>query len=481
MIFNFPRTFLHQHDRLSIINDIKEQAYYYHLTKTSIGKISNFDDTATKSEKNIIDIIRNSFCNYWTISNPYKIKGQELCDALIIFKNNILIFSDKERNFQEKEFSTDWEIIQKKWKNFYKSLRHSKNQLKQAKDWILSNPNEIYFDNMCENRVSIDLKIDENTKFFLITTVSNWKDVADFYFKNDGFLKIDTNTNRSPEHKTLVLNNIHDELNNNFYHMIDDTFFKKLLKEIDTIPDLINYLIEKEDFFITSSKNNITINANSELSLLGQYLLGLQTNHKEKNFFIYDSYINNLNYSLDDSNYELAKSTNEEIKYDQRKEKSFLIDCLITNFTTVGLRNSTGFNYEIQDQDEKIFRYLIEYLVALCRSDRINLAEAIYKFFLEIPDKNSVFRKFILETKDFNNKVSLQYFVFYICFNDVEKYLDRIDVIKNHKMQLKLQEILDNGFIPNTQNIDMKNIIFIGFDHPLGLKSGSESILIYED
>lgn len=128
MNFDFPRSFLHKNDKLSIINDIKEQAHYYHLTKKSVGKISNFDDTATKSEKNIIDIIRNSFCNYWTISNPYKIKGQELCDALIIFKNNILIFSDKERNFQEKEFSTDWEIIQKKWKNFYKSLRHSKKE-----------------------------------------------------------------------------------------------------------------------------------------------------------------------------------------------------------------------------------------------------------------------------------------------------------------------------------------------------------------
>ena len=333
MIFNFPRTFLHQHDRLSIINDIKEQAYYYHLTKTSIGKISNFDSVTTKSEKNIIDIIRNSFCNYWTISNPYKVKGEELCDALVIFKNNIFIFSDKERNSSEKEFSSDWEIIQKKWRNFYKSLRHSKNQLKEAKDWILSNPREIYFDNMCEDKIPIYLQIDENTKFFLITTVSNWKDVANFYLKNDGFLKINTSSKRSPEHKTLILNNIYDNLTNNFYHMIDDTFFEILLKEIDTIPDLIKYLIEKEDFFINSHKNNINIESNSELLLLGQYLLGLQTSHKDKNFFLNDSYKSNLNYLLADDNYKLAKTTIEEIQYEQRKNTSFLIDNLITNFT----------------------------------------------------------------------------------------------------------------------------------------------------
>lgn len=44
------------------------------------------------TEKNLSDLCDHAFLKLWSFPNPYKEPGKELCDVLVVFDNNIIIF-----------------------------------------------------------------------------------------------------------------------------------------------------------------------------------------------------------------------------------------------------------------------------------------------------------------------------------------------------------------------------------------------------
>ncbi|MDZ7794781.1 MAG: hypothetical protein U5P10_14165 [Spirochaetia bacterium] len=56
----------------------------------------------TDSEKLLASLAENTFLKLWSYPNPVKNDGDELCDLLAIFENNIFIFFDRESNILDK-------------------------------------------------------------------------------------------------------------------------------------------------------------------------------------------------------------------------------------------------------------------------------------------------------------------------------------------------------------------------------------------
>lgn len=467
--------------KLSIINHILEKAENTHRSEKGIGAMGDFNNCVTKSEKNITDITRNSFLNYWTIPNPFKKQNEELCDVLIVFQNNIILISDKERDSKEKSFSKEIEDIKKKWRNFGKPLRHSKNQLFEAKEWIINNPEEIYFDNMCRNKIPVKIIINQNTKFHMITTVSNWSDIAIHFLNNDGSLKINTSERflNCKERYEFTLQNLFKE--DIFLHMFDEINLNLIFKELDTIPDFLDYLNERENFFKECKDKNITIQSNSESNLLGQYLLGLQDKNRNRILFFDKDYINDSLYIFEDNIYEKSKQTQQEIKFDEVKNISYLIDAIITNMSAIGSR---GLKFiDITQEEEINLREGLEYLVSLDRIHRKEISEAIYQFFLSVQDKESKKNKFISFT-DFNFNGTVFYLVAHYIKD--KKDFENILNIREYVADYCLQEICINGVSAKQKEImikpnEIKKCVIFLFDHPLGIHSGSETLIIINE
>ena len=87
----------------------------------------------TESERFLYSLCRRSFLRLWTFSNPYRDQGggKEICDALIVFGNTLVLFSDKSSKFPDHPVSL---VAWNRWKR--RAIDDSVDQLKGAARWI---------------------------------------------------------------------------------------------------------------------------------------------------------------------------------------------------------------------------------------------------------------------------------------------------------------------------------------------------------
>ena len=115
----------------------------------------------TESEVYLSQVCQNSFLSLWSVPNIFKSPGKELCDLLVVFENNIIIFSDKscEYKYTESVFN-DWE----RW--YKRAVIKSANQLYGAEKWIKKFPNQIYLDAKCKISFPLPLPNPEKAKIY---------------------------------------------------------------------------------------------------------------------------------------------------------------------------------------------------------------------------------------------------------------------------------------------------------------------------
>src|SRR5476649_2825401 len=101
---------------------------------------------STDSERYLARLAKRAFLNFWSYSNPYtdEGKGKELCDFMVVFGNDVLIFSDKHCEFPKHEnINVSWH----RW--FRAAIEKSANQLSGAASFIERFPERIFIDSAC--------------------------------------------------------------------------------------------------------------------------------------------------------------------------------------------------------------------------------------------------------------------------------------------------------------------------------------------
>lgn len=228
-----------------------------------------------RSEQKLASLGFNTFLQLWSYPNPYKLQanGKELCDLLVVFGDDIIIFSDKDCSYGN---SGDSQVDWRRW--YKKSIKESAEQLKGAKSWIKRYPDRIAIDASCSMPFPFKLNISAKTRFHLIAIAHGASEACQKYFnKQNGDLIID-NSIVGDGHITtgchpFVIGQIFEDTEN-FIHVFDDNSYKNILSLLDTIQDFLRYLKDREGLLL-----NKHVVAMSENCLLAQHMRGVIRNH----------------------------------------------------------------------------------------------------------------------------------------------------------------------------------------------------------
>ena len=106
----------------------------------------------TASERILADLADRSFLKLWTYANPYKELNRELTDLIVVFGDDVLLFSDKAGAYPDSgDPAVDWR------RYFRSAIANSARQIRTAEQWIRQFPDRVYLDVRCETPLPLGL------------------------------------------------------------------------------------------------------------------------------------------------------------------------------------------------------------------------------------------------------------------------------------------------------------------------------------
>lgn len=343
-------------------------------------------DGITDAEKYLNELSEKTFLSLWSYPNLYTDQnkknetsvGKELCDLLVIFENHIIIFSDKNCNFNDipsgKLSDKELDI---KWKRWYKkSIEKSAGQIYKAEDWIRNHSDRIFLDDKCKKKFPFDIVNKKDVIIHRIVVTHSITDICKKYTGNKyGSFFIDSNIIGSEQEFSIGYINEYKK----FVHILNDFSLNLLMKELDTASDFINYLTRKEELF-----QNADIIAFGEEDMLARYLS--ITDDKGVHNFIDKK--NNDFFNKDDKKHNLIifekdawENINNNPQYLNKKkadEISYVWDYLLEKSIKHYMSGTQLYKNELTNMDEDMQMFTI--LSSFNRFERRNIAKSIITF-----------------------------------------------------------------------------------------------------
>jgi hypothetical protein len=173
----------------------------------------------TESEAYLESLARKSFLSMWSYPNPVfgnhpsSKAGKELCDLLVLFRNNVILFSDKSCRYP------DGADRQLNWNRWYKrSIRKSVDQLVGAKKTLSQSIHGIFTDVALRTRFPLPLPDPGLARYFLIAVSHESGPECRLEYGRDS-LRIDTRISQSDSDRLTVGCRFDDH----FVHILDDS------------------------------------------------------------------------------------------------------------------------------------------------------------------------------------------------------------------------------------------------------------------
>jgi hypothetical protein len=209
---------------------------------------------STESERYLVRLAKKAFLSLWSYPNVYTDEGRqgngdgkELCDLLVVFGNDVILFSDKACKF------TTHEDINVAWSRWYRrAIEKSGKQLSGAESWIKRFPERVFLDRDCKTPFPFKLPQDQERRIHLVAVTRGSSEHAESYWGggSSGSLFIDTKL-RGDDHKNSPFRVGWVLPNKRLVHVFDETTLDIVLHELDTISDFVSYLTKKEERFTT--------------------------------------------------------------------------------------------------------------------------------------------------------------------------------------------------------------------------------------
>lgn len=436
----------------------------------------------TASERYLAKLAEQTFLGLWSYPNVYtdegyskNNEGKELCDLLVVFDNKVIIFSDKDINFN---VEIDVKIAWKRW--FKKSVIKSAAQLYGAESWIQRHSDRLFLDKTNQVAFPITIPLNE-VEVYLIAVTKNSSAPAGNYFSALGEGSTGTLIQAYPFSKTESLENpfIIGDLNpsKTFVHVLDDITLDLLINELDTISDFTTYLKEKElairDGFLQQAAGEKDLLAhyllNSEKTKLGTIprLIGDQRDHS---------------IMIAEGAWEKYKSSSLAKGLKTFRNKSRYWDELIILFSVHILSAQVGWGRELPFE---IHEKAVKYLAAENRISRGCLCEAFEDKLRTVPQKSRSARlTFSPQYKD-----RLYVFLFFPQNDEQtnsEYRLSRNDAIKAYSLVAKYQNpeaIHVIVLATETQNSEIRSedIYSVHYENSLSVDEKKEAQRIMEE
>lgn len=388
---------------------------------------------ANNSEAKLIKIASQTFLDLWSYPNIYSDEGinkqrigKEVCDLLVVFENNVIIFSDKNNFFNDR---VDVKVAWGRW--FKSSVLDSCKQLFGAEKFIKNFPERLYVDKEC--KIAFPVKLTNDMRFFLVAITGNTGESARKYYDsfepgssgslmNEFFL--DANECLT---KPFVIGDLYPK--KTFVHVFDEENLSLIFEHVTTITDFVKYLSEKEKAIRLEG----LACSGGEESTLALYLLNNEklindSVKKTGNKFVIHEYMWN-EYICS----EIAELNNAFHK------GSFFWDRLIQSFSSCILEGNVGLG---QENDFHSHEMALRELASEGRASRYMLSKNFIEKIKQVPSGRRSAR--IVESIDNKGKFFLFLFLPRTNGQSYEEYRqERVDYIHSYSLvaQYKYREI----------------------------------------
>ena len=210
------------------------------------------------SEKILAQLCESAFLFLWTYPNVFRSKAKELTDLLIVFGNDVVIFSDKCCSYPNTgDQVLDWT----RWCR--KSIIESAAQLNRAENWILQRPQQIFLDAKCEQRLPIEMP---DSKVIKVHKVCVALGASERLLQETGQTSLKITPNVQDDEEIFSVGKL--STCKGWVHVFGKDELILTLSLIDTAADFIEYLTKREALL----NNNKFVLAESENDLVAYYL-----------------------------------------------------------------------------------------------------------------------------------------------------------------------------------------------------------------
>ena len=350
----------------------------------------------TGAERYLQRLCERTFLSLWSYPGVYRDQGQtatskegkEVCDLLVVFENDVIIFSDKDCKYPTSgNHALDWS----RW--YRKAVLKSADQVWGAERWIKRYPNRLFLDRACTRPFPIDLPDPTKARFHRVVVAHDASRRCREELGGSGSLMIVPDI-IGPMHyegegiQPFQIGQVDPK--RGFVHVLDDTSLSVLLLNLDTINDFVTYLIKKEAFILGGR----LIFAAGEEDLLAYYLK--QINEMGEHHFVVPEGIDGI--SIPEGMWREFQGNPQREAQLAADEVSYQWDRMIERFGEhiIAGTGLTDPGVTVSDQ-EKIFRLMAREP----RFRRRMLAEAVLGLLEKTPHDRPLFRatRVVLPTK----------------------------------------------------------------------------------
>ena len=236
-----------------------------------------FDMTSSEgvndSERILTKLCQRSFLRLWSQTNVFTDEGfkegkgrtKELCDALVIFGDDVIIFSDKHVKYQaDRELHVAWP----RW--YRRTVLDSFKQLYGAKSWLMRFPERAFLDAKCSRKLPIAVPSGPNVRFHLVAVTRGSRDAVLAHNGGDGLGSIALNSALEGDaHFTAPFMLGRPVPERAFVHVFDEVSVELVMKELDTAVDFLDYLRARDELL---GRSGCQVIAPGEEELLAAYL-----------------------------------------------------------------------------------------------------------------------------------------------------------------------------------------------------------------
>jgi hypothetical protein len=274
----------------------------------------------TASEKYLAGLCRSAFLSLWAHPNVFtnegrrkgKGAGKELCDLLVVFGDQVILFSDKHCEYKE---SSNAEIDWKRW--YRKAINKSVKQLVGAASFINLFPERLYLDETCQQKFPLSIKPGQCT-FHLVAVTRGSRDACERYFGHQSLGSYCFAGDIEEGLRPFTVGPIHTTYG--LVHVFDETTLDIIFNELDTVDDFIAYLRKRKELL---SRKKPIIWTDGEEQLLATYLRNIRDDEHDFSIYtdldgqeIYGVYINEGQWEELQSNPQYqAKKAADKVSY----------------------------------------------------------------------------------------------------------------------------------------------------------------------
>ncbi|UAJ12435.1 hypothetical protein [Polymorphobacter megasporae] len=226
----------------------------------------------TESEAILARLCERSFLRLWTYPNLYRAPSKELTDLMVVFRNDVLLFSDKSCVYPDTgDAMLDW----RRW--FSRAIGTSAHQVRQAERWLLTYPDQVFLDAKAQDRLPIALPVPADMRVHRICVATG---AAERCRRETGQPMLGIDLTIADAAVPLRIGTVSKA--RGFLHVFDADALALVLAELDTISDVVAYLVAKEAL----AAKGLFKRARSEADLLAYYLHNNRTLPAEAEPFV---------------------------------------------------------------------------------------------------------------------------------------------------------------------------------------------------